>query len=326
MISVIIPLYNASRFVEETLASIQSQTYTDWECIVVDDGSTDNSADLVKHIAQSDNRIHYIFQSNAGPSAARNHGLRLAQGEYIQFLDADDWFPSERFEKMLAAYAGVEENIILYSSLLTAAENDIHLTACYTKKTQVGDIDFRRMYGGFGREFAFIPGAVLFPRTALTRATWNESLRASEDWDYYLQLCQQGCIFRNVPINLFVYRTVQGSLSNAISRVYEANLYILEKYRERDSENDTYCHYCLDFYKQYAFFGLRNDYQKRKGVVNTDYFSSLPNCKERLLVSFLKVYIRLSNKIIRLCHRGTIRNLKSASSAIVRGTTIIVCL
>lgn len=204
---------------------------------------------------------------------------------------------------MLAAYAGIEENIILYSSLLTAAENDIHLTACYTKKTQVGDIDFRRMYGGFGREFAFIPGAVLFPRKALRNVAWNESLRASEDWDYYLQLCQQGCIFRNVPQPLFVYRIVQGSLSNAISKVYETNLHILEKYR--GSEDDKHCHYCLDFYRQYAFLGLRNDYQKKKGIVNTDYFPPLPTCKERLLVSFLKVYIWLSNKIIRLYYRCT---------------------
>lgn len=324
MISVIIPLYNAARFIGETLASLQSQTYTDWECIVVDDGSTDNSADLVKRIAQSDNRIRYVFQSNAGPSAARNHGLRLAHGEYIQFLDADDWFPSERFENMLAAYAGIGENIILYSSLLTAAENDIHLTACYTKKTQVGDIDFRRMYGGFGREFAFIPGAVLFPRTVLRNVAWNESLRASEDWNYYLQLSQQGCIFRNVPQPLFVYRTVQGSLSNAISRVYEANLHILEKYR--GSEDDKHCHYCLDFYRQYAFLGLRNDYQKKKGIVNTDYFPPLPTCKERLLVSFLKVYIRLSNKIIRLYHRCTTHSLKSAPSAMVSGTIVVLCL
>ena len=74
MISIIIPLYNAARFIAETLQSVQAQTYTDWECIVVDDGSTDNGAEIVQRIAQADTRIRYVYQSNAGPSAARNHG------------------------------------------------------------------------------------------------------------------------------------------------------------------------------------------------------------------------------------------------------------
>ena len=163
MITVIIPLYNAARFIEETLQSVQAQTYTDWECIVVDDGSTDNGAEIVQRMAQADTRIHYVYQSNAGPSAARNHGLRLAKGDYIQFLDADDWFPPQRFERMLSAYMQTSEKVILYSGLCLGAEDDIHHHMPYSARTNVGDIDFKRMYGGFGREFSFIPGAILFP-------------------------------------------------------------------------------------------------------------------------------------------------------------------
>ena len=114
MITLIIPLYNAARFIAETLQSVQAQTYTDWECLVIDDGSTDNGAEIVQRIAQADTRIRYVYQSNAGPSAARNHGLRLAKGDYIQFLDADDWFPPQRFERMLSAYMQTSEKVILY--------------------------------------------------------------------------------------------------------------------------------------------------------------------------------------------------------------------
>lgn len=230
MISVIIPLYNSARFIGETLASVQSQTYSDWECIVVDDGSTDNGADIVRCMASSDGRIQYVYQDNAGPSAARNHGLRLAKGEYIQFLDADDWFPAHRFAIMLEAYQHTEGNVVLFSDLCLGAEQDIHLTSPYARKTHVTDIGFDGMYAGFGQEFAFIPGAILFPRQALTKVHWDEAMRASEDWDYYLQICRQGYVFRNVPETLFTYRMVNGSLSGNAGKVYRANYSILNRY------------------------------------------------------------------------------------------------
>ena len=190
-LSVIIPIYNGSAFVEECLQSIIKQTYCNIEIIVIDDGSTDNGAEIVQRIAQADMRIRYVYQSNAGPSAARNHGLRLAKGDYIQFLDADDWFPPQRFERMLAAYKQTGEKVILYSGLCLGAEDDIHHHMPYSARTNVGDVDFKRMYGGFGREFSFIPGAILFPAAYLKHVQWNEAMRASEDWDYYLQLTQQ---------------------------------------------------------------------------------------------------------------------------------------
>ena len=233
MISIIIPLYNAARFIAETLQSVQAQTYTDWECIVVDDGSTDNGAEIVLGMAKADTRIRYVYQSNAGPSAARNHGLRLAKGDYIQFLDADDWFPPQRFERMLSAYMQTSEKVILYSGLCLGAEDDIHHHMPYSSRTNVEDIDFKRMYGGFGREFSFIPGAILFPAAYLKDVQWNEAMRASEDWDYYLQLTQQGYTFRNLPEELFVYRLVGGGLSHNYEAVARANYMLLQRYYQR---------------------------------------------------------------------------------------------
>ena len=88
MISVIIPLYNKESAVERSVKSVLSQTYQNLELIVVDDGSTDNSLDVVKRI--QDDRIIIIEQENGGPSKARNTGVRHAKGEWIVFLDADD--------------------------------------------------------------------------------------------------------------------------------------------------------------------------------------------------------------------------------------------
>lgn len=95
MISVVIPLYNKEKSVRATLESVLAQTYKDWECIVVNDGSTDNSANVVKEfMAQIDDRWTLISQENAGVSAARNAAILAAKGEYVTFLDADDlWMP-----------------------------------------------------------------------------------------------------------------------------------------------------------------------------------------------------------------------------------------
>lgn len=95
LVSIITPCYNGSRYITETIESVINQTYTKWEMIVIDDGSKDNSADIVRDYSQKDNRIMLIQQKNAGSAAARNNGIRGAKGQYIALLDADDlWEPT----------------------------------------------------------------------------------------------------------------------------------------------------------------------------------------------------------------------------------------
>src|SRR5438128_1726139 len=88
--SVIIPTYNRAAFLPKTIQSVTAQAFTDWEIIIVDDGSTDDTKDVVEGIAES--RLRYIFQQNAERSAARNNGIRQAKGKYICFLDSDDQY------------------------------------------------------------------------------------------------------------------------------------------------------------------------------------------------------------------------------------------
>ena len=89
-ISIIIPCYNQSLFLSESLESVISQTLSDWECIVVNDGSTDNSLSIANEYACRDQRIKVVSQENSGPSAARNHGVQESHGKFILFLDGDD--------------------------------------------------------------------------------------------------------------------------------------------------------------------------------------------------------------------------------------------
>ena len=92
LISIIIPIYNAEKYIERCINSLKNQTYKNIEIICINDGSTDNSLNILKRIAITDNRITIIEQENKGVSVARNKGIESAKGKYIMFLDADDWF------------------------------------------------------------------------------------------------------------------------------------------------------------------------------------------------------------------------------------------
>lgn len=91
MVSIIIPVYNTKPYLGKCIQSVKSQTYKDWECIIVDDGSTDGSGDLLRDITQGDDRFTIITQENSGLASARNKGMEHSRGEYWFFLDSDDW-------------------------------------------------------------------------------------------------------------------------------------------------------------------------------------------------------------------------------------------
>lgn len=98
-VSIIVPCYNQAAYLPKAIASLQAQTLEDWECIIVDDGSTDNSAEIAANAALKDQRFRLIQKLNGGSASARNMGLTMTKGEYIQFLDADDYLDEEKLEK-----------------------------------------------------------------------------------------------------------------------------------------------------------------------------------------------------------------------------------
>ena len=98
LISVIVPCYNQAQYLDECLQSVLDQTYTDWECIIVNDGSPDHTEEIAKKWVEKDTRFIYLFKENGGLSSARNAGIEIAKGEWIQFLDCDDILKKEKFE------------------------------------------------------------------------------------------------------------------------------------------------------------------------------------------------------------------------------------
>lgn len=121
-VSIITPCYNASRFISQTIDSVLTQTFTDWEMIIVDDGSKDDSSDIVEKYVEKDSRIRLIQQPNGGSANARNHGIREATGRYIALLDADDLWLPQFLEKQIE-FMKEKKAICVYSSYKRIDEN-----------------------------------------------------------------------------------------------------------------------------------------------------------------------------------------------------------
>ncbi|MCG2794065.1 MAG: glycosyltransferase [Weeksellaceae bacterium] len=127
LISIIVPCYNQAQYLDECLQSVLNQTFRDWECIVVNDGSPDSTEEIVKKWMQRDERINYIIQKNQGVSAARNSGIKAAKGKYIQFLDADDLLEKNKIAYQVKILEQNPEIAIVYGGSRYFFDGEIKL-------------------------------------------------------------------------------------------------------------------------------------------------------------------------------------------------------
>ena len=112
MISVIVPIYNVEKYIEKCLFSIMQQTYKNIEVLLIDDGSTDQSGKIAKKFSEQDTRYIYIHKENGGLSSARNEGLNRAKGDFVYFLDSDDWIAEKYLEQLVDAFDELTDVII----------------------------------------------------------------------------------------------------------------------------------------------------------------------------------------------------------------------
>ena len=116
MVSVIMPVYNTEEYLDDTVRSVIHQTYTDWELLAIDDGSTDASGRILDDWACKDSRIRVFHTANAGVSAARNFGLKHMTGDFIQFLDSDDYLASTAIEDALQTMEKENADIVIFDA------------------------------------------------------------------------------------------------------------------------------------------------------------------------------------------------------------------
>ena len=153
--SIIIPVYNVEKYLRECLDSVLNQTFPDWEAVCVNDGSTDGSADILEEYAQKETRVKVISQPNGGLSAARNTGMKAVSGEYVLFLDSDDWLEPQALE-VLASNLGGEDMLCFSGRRYFEAERAYHepdrLTAC----EYLSGMDYYNDNALAHRDFAFV--------------------------------------------------------------------------------------------------------------------------------------------------------------------------
>ncbi len=189
-VSVVVPAFNVARYVDACLGSLQAQDFTAWECIVVDDGSTDDTAERVQ--AQADARIRLLSQENRGVSAARNAGLAAARGELLLFLDADDLLHPHALRRLSAALDADARFSAAYGTSWLVFEDGRPYPQKPLRRRQhafpSGDVLARLL-----RENFLLVGATMV-RTEQARALGglDERLRLSEDWEFWCRLAACG--------------------------------------------------------------------------------------------------------------------------------------
>ena len=240
LVSVIIPVYNAERYIGATVQSVLDQTYEDFEILIVDDGSPDRSIEICRQF--TDPRIKIIQQHNRGVAAARNHGIRAAQGEYIAFLDADDLWLSTKLEKHVNHLESSESVGISYSYSTLIDANGIPLSLYQLPPTQnITPINFllRDPIGSGSNLVAksAVLAAIKFPAQidgVISQSYFDEDrqLNPSEDTECWLRMAIKSDLkFEGIPEVLIQYRLHSGSFSHQFEKKTASWEKLLEKAR-----------------------------------------------------------------------------------------------
>lgn len=238
LVSIVIPVYNVRKYIGETLGSVLSQTYSNIEIVVVDDGSTDGSSEVIEEFCRTTHRIQYIHQPNSGVSEARNAGIRASKGQYIAFLDGDDlWLPS-KLEKQIARI------------------KETGMDACYCGYTEYFGDDTGKSFPSKYPE-GLILYDILLEKTSAWTSTWvirkdllpahdlafTKGCSWAEDMEFFARLMFFARVCA-VSESLALYRKRENSLSSAARRTTEIPIW--ERYIQWVEKQDNPLGYDVD--------------------------------------------------------------------------------
>ncbi|QNF34989.1 glycosyltransferase [Adhaeribacter swui] len=247
-ISIIIPCFNYGKFISKTLDCLLEQTFTDWECIIVDDGSTDNSSAVIKSYGENDHRFRYLYQTNKGLSSARNSGILESKGIYIQLLDADDLIEICKLEVHNKFLNDNPEVDIVYSSV-RYFRTDFPQERLYSMN-RINKYWMPNVSGS-GKEVInhlienniFASNCPLIRKSVFSKAGYfNESYKFLEDWEFWLRCALNNLNFQYVdfPKSLALVRVHSTSMSKSIWSMryveYEMKLNLKKQVHDKEIE------------------------------------------------------------------------------------------
>lgn len=193
-VSVIIPVYNRAHLIAQTLDSVAAQTFADWECIVVDDGSTDATASVVQGFVDADSRFRLIQQANGNAASARNRGAAEARGEFLAFLDSDDLFEPDKLAWQIDRLRKDHSAVLVYGESLGFSDDDPSLGGFLFSR--IADKPHGPPPAGFEGLLTMNPIIAPLVRASAFRDAggFDSSLPSAEDWDMWLSLARRGSV------------------------------------------------------------------------------------------------------------------------------------
>jgi len=245
LVSIIVPCFNHGHLLGETLEAVWRQTYRRWECLVVDDGSTDASERVANEFVRRDARFRYVRQANQGVSAARNEGLLRATGLLIQFIDADDLLEPEKLDVQVRSLAGAPPRSLAFCDFrfghgpgakdtLRIGELDrprFHGTALLLELIERWETDLTIPVN------AFLFDAALFRDPELR---FDPTLPTHEDWDCWLRVLMSGVHVIHNRREMVVYRVNPGSKSSDVSKMWIGLRMVCDKHMHMHPSRSSY--------------------------------------------------------------------------------------
>ena len=236
LISILMPAYNSEQFIAASIQSVLMQTYHNWELLIINDGSSDNTQQIAELYSSNDSRIKVLNQENKKQAAARNNGILHAQGVWIAFLDADDlWEPDKLSKQIQASIDFPTVNVFYTDGWIFKGEDFSNLEPYPTTTGKL--IEFKDMYA-MQYESNYIPIlSVLVKRTLVDEIGLQDERKmfsGCEDWDYWLRMIRAGASFYGLPERLFYYRRHNNNVSGNILNMIMARTAVFIKNFELD--------------------------------------------------------------------------------------------
>ena len=289
-VSIIMATYNRAHFIKETLQSIQKQTFENWECIIVDDGGTDNTSEIVAPILEQDTRFQFVKRTSdyeKGLPGCRNYGLDLAKGDYIIFFDDDDIAHPQNLELCVVELS--KRNVSFCRYIRDVFTGDFKYTFDYSKEFTSFYIDQRDIERILKNELLFNSCAVMWKKECFEHQRFDENLMYAEEWELYSRIISGGVKGISINKSLFYGRkhadsnTGEFFSNNPVRRASNAQAIYLVIKNLKEKKMLSYT--ILKYFIQVAL--IYREYNLFERIVNTLDLSKMEELRWRLFYTHL---------------------------------------
>ena len=269
LVSIIIPIYNVEPFLKECINSVVSQTYTNLEILLIDDGSTDNSSAICDFYAKNDSRIHVVHKKNGGLSDARNTGMSICSGKYVYFLDSDDYISNDAIEKLLDYAESKDLDIVLFDAYVIDDNGKPRFTEHYTRKKQDEKIyDGKTLFSKLEKNREFIP---CIPMMFFSKRVIDKRFKdiLHEDELYAIRLyysCKKVAYIKGT----FYYRRIRSDsiMTTSSPKHYIGYVQVIEGIDDLINIKDSLANYAFRLYRGCVRTYASLNSQERKVIIS----------------------------------------------------------